>query len=75
MFDVPLADLDNFIARMHAIEGGKDSDTELTALVLSWGVRRTNPDFWNVLHDIQAWVRETTPLEAGVLDINRYANL
>jgi hypothetical protein len=75
MFDVPLADLDNFIARMHAIEGGKDSDAELTALVLSWGVRRTNPDFWNVLHDIQAWVRETTPLEAGVLDINRYANL
>lgn len=75
IFDVPLADIDRFVERARAIPQGQDGDAALTAMVLTWGVRRTHPEFWNVLHDVQAWVRETTPLEAGVLDINRYANL
>lgn len=75
VFDVREADLADFVRRLRAIDDGKDSDAAFTALVLTWGVRRTHPQFWAVLHDLQDWVRETTPLEAGVLDINRYANL
>jgi hypothetical protein len=44
-------------------------------LVDLWGVRRTHPQFWDVLHDITRWHREHQPLQAGVFDINRYKNL
>ena len=40
-----------------------------------WGVRRSNPQFWFYFHDLDAYLRETEPVEAGVLDMNRYENL
>ncbi|MCB1789172.1 MAG: fatty acid cis/trans isomerase, partial [Gammaproteobacteria bacterium] len=39
----------------------------------SWGVRRTSSQLWQIFHDINAWMREREPLEAGMLDLNRYA--
>ena len=38
-----------------------------------WGVRRTSSQLWQIFHDINAWMREREPLEAGMLDLNRYA--
>jgi hypothetical protein len=43
-------------------------------VVETWGVRRTHPQFWEILHDITAWQKTQEPLLAGVFDINRYEN-
>ena len=40
-----------------------------------WGVRRTHPQFWQYFHDLSTHIREHDPVEAGVLDMNRYQNL
>ncbi|MBP9614627.1 MAG: fatty acid cis/trans isomerase, partial [Thiopseudomonas sp.] len=40
-----------------------------------WGIRRTHPQFWQHFHDLSEHIREREPLEAGVLDMNRYENL
>lgn len=40
-----------------------------------WGVRRTHPQFWQIVHDFTAWQREHEPLQAGIFDINRFENL
>lgn len=45
------------------------------AIVMQWGVRRTHPEFWEILHDFTKWHREREPLEAGIFDVNRYENL
>ncbi|WP_135001160.1 fatty acid cis/trans isomerase, partial [Pseudomonas syringae] len=39
------------------------------------GIRRTHPLFWSYFHDLNRYVQETEPREAGVLDMNRYENL
>ncbi|GAB3396021.1 hypothetical protein GCM10027514_44130 [Azotobacter armeniacus] len=39
------------------------------------GIRRCHPELWHYFNDLSAWQRETEPLEAGVLDVNRYQNL
>lgn len=40
-----------------------------------WGIRRSHPQFWQYFHDLSSYIRETEPVEAGVLDMNRYENL
>ena len=44
-------------------------------VVEHWGIRRTHPEFWQYFHDLTEHIREREPLEAGVLDMNRYENL
>jgi len=44
-------------------------------VVQRWGIRRSHPEFWRYFHDLSAHIRETEPVEAGVLDMNRYQNL
>ncbi|MBP3865410.1 MAG: fatty acid cis/trans isomerase, partial [Pseudomonas sp.] len=34
-----------------------------------------HPQFWQYFHDIGQYINETDPVEAGVLDMNRYENL
>ncbi|BES72784.1 fatty acid cis/trans isomerase [Marinobacter nanhaiticus D15-8W] len=70
-FDVPLAELDPFVSAFRAI----DTQDDLHALAARWGIRRTHPEFWTLMADFQAYVRETEPTEAGVFDVNRYENL
>jgi hypothetical protein len=38
-------------------------------------VRRTHPQFWALFHDLGEYIREADPVEAGLLDMNRYQNL
>lgn len=45
------------------------------SIVQRWGIRRTHPEFWRYFHDLSAYIGETEPVEAGVLDMNRYQNL
>ena len=44
-------------------------------IVDHWGIRRSHPLFWQYFHDLSEYIRETTPVEEGVLDMNRYENL
>ena len=48
---------------------------EFERIVQRWGVRRSDPRFWSLFHDLSAHIREREPVEAGVLDMNRYQNL
>ncbi|MGH8446947.1 MAG: fatty acid cis/trans isomerase [Solimonas sp.] len=70
-FDVPLADIETFVSAMSAVRQAAD----LQKIVERWGIRRTNPQFWTLFNDFSAWQCEHEPLEAGILDINRYENL
>ncbi|WP_148863999.1 fatty acid cis/trans isomerase [Marinobacter fonticola] len=70
-FDIPLAELDAFVASFRAIETAED----LHALASRWGIRRTHPRFWEVIADFRAYVEETDPVQAGIFDVNRYENL
>lgn len=70
MFDVPAAQVGEFVAKLS--KAGKIKDFE--QIVETWGIRRTHPQFWEILHDITAWQKQQQPLQAGIFDINRYEN-
>ena len=71
MFTIAASDIDSFrLALLNA--KSEDSFDKLTA---RWGVRRTHPNFWDILHDISAWHENESPFEAGIFDVNRYQNL
>lgn len=71
MFDVPADETERFATALRNAE----KPEQFEQVVAIWGVRRTHPQFWEILHDITAWHREQEPLEAGVFDINRFENL
>jgi hypothetical protein len=71
IFDVPEDDLSAFVGAMQEVRKPED----LTAVVDHWGVRRTHPDFWAIFHDFTRYEQQHEPLEAGILDMNRYENL
>ena len=71
IFNLPAADIPSFVS---ALEQVKD-EAALRQVVERWGIRRTHPQFWTYFHDLSEHIRERQPLEAGVLDMNRYENL
>ena len=71
IFNLPAAEVPIFVA---ALEQARDENSFLN-IVERWGVRRTHPQFWLYFHDLSEHIREREPLEAGVLDMNRYENL
>tara|TARA_Y100000748_G_scaffold294375_1_gene284970 strand:+ start:4504 stop:6897 length:2394 start_codon:yes stop_codon:yes gene_type:complete len=70
-FDVELQALPEFVA---ALQAATDSES-LERVADRWGVRRTHPQFWEILADFRQYVEETDPTQAGLFDINRYQNL
>lgn len=70
-FDVSLDELPDFITALRAVS----SSEGLSQVAGKWGVRRTNPAFWEVMADFRHYVEETDPTQAGLFDINRYQNL
>lgn len=71
MFNIPAEQVPEFVA---AMENAKDAK-RFEKIVDRWGVRRSHPQFWQYFHDLSQYLRETTPVEEGVLDMNRYENL
>ncbi|MCW3148051.1 fatty acid cis/trans isomerase [Stutzerimonas stutzeri] len=57
-----------------ALEQVRSSD-DFERVVERWGVRRSHPQFWFYFNDLTRYLGETEPIEAGVLDMNRYQNL
>ena len=71
IFTVAASEIDSFKL---ALVNAKDED-RFDKLSARWGVRRTHPKFWDILHDISAWHSNESPFEAGIFDVNRYQNL
>ena len=71
IFNVPVEQVAAFVA---ALEQAR-SQPAFERVVERWGIRRTHPEFWSYFHDMAAYIQQTEPVEAGVLDMNRYENL
>ncbi|KAF1030850.1 MAG: hypothetical protein GAK37_01078 [Pseudomonas sp.] len=71
MFNIPAEQVPEFVAEMENAKNAK----RFEKIVDRWGVRRSHPQFWLYFHDLSRYLHETTPVEEGVLDMNRYENL
>ncbi len=73
LFEVPFAELPAFVAQMRNQENGKKERFKRN-IVRSWGRRRSDPRVWETFHAIHAAMQAEEPLEAGILDLNRYVD-
>ncbi|AUM69427.1 fatty acid cis/trans isomerase [Pseudomonas fluorescens] len=71
IFNIPAGQVPAFV---DAMENAQDAPA-FERIVERWGIRRSHPQFWDYFHDLDRYIQETEPLEAGVLDMNRYQNL
>ncbi|WP_323155391.1 fatty acid cis/trans isomerase [Pseudomonas alvandae] len=71
IFNIPAGQVPAFV---DAMESAPDAAT-FERIVERWGIRRSHPQFWQYFHDLSRYIQETDPVEAGVLDMNRYQNL
>jgi len=69
-FDVDAADIVAFADRFTAIRNRDDYER----FVALYGLRRTNPKFWEASDWFQAEYGRLEPLQAGIFDLNRYRN-
>lgn len=72
IFNIPAEDVPEWVEDMQA---ARDDPAKFERIVMRWGVRRSHPQFWHYFHDLNSYIKDTDPLEAGVLDMNRYENL
>jgi hypothetical protein len=70
-FDVPVAQIEAFADALEAV----DDPAAFTELVERWGVRRSSARFWPTFDWFNADLERRDPVEAGILDLNRYQNL
>lgn len=67
---VPRARLSEWVTQVAALR----SEADYAALQLGFGVRRTDADFWATNDRLVEIYRDEWPVEAGILDLNRYEN-
>ena len=66
--DVPLPDINEFIAAVKGLNSRKD----FAALVERFGVNRTEPKFWAFQDFVHKWEFDRDPLRAAFADISDY---
>lgn len=71
LFSLREGEVNAFVASLQQVRSAADFEL----IVQRWGVRRTHPQFWALFHDLGEHIREADPVEAGLLDMNRYQNL
>ncbi len=71
MFNVPVKQVPEFVATLERVR----DDVAFEQVVQRWGIRRSHPQFWQYFHDLDRYIQRTEPVEAGILDMNRYENL
>jgi Fatty acid cis/trans isomerase (CTI) len=67
-FDVPEERLPDFLRELNRV----NSPASARAFIKSWGVLKTNPDFWAISDRLHAYLRKLDPVEYGVMDYTRY---
>lgn len=70
-FTIHANDIDSFVEHCSAIVSQEDFDN----LVERFGVRRTNPLFWETADWFQAQYKQQRPVHSGLYDLSRYSNL
>jgi len=70
-FTVHINDIDHFIKQCTSI---KDQES-FERFVERYGMRRTNPEFWETADWFQQQYRKQRPLYSGLYDLSRYSNL
>ena len=70
LFAVDVAEIDAFAQALAAVR----DETDLTALVDTWGVRRTSPSLWPTVDWLHADFRRRQPTEYGLFDLDRMGN-
>ncbi len=51
-----------------------DGEESYVQLLDRFGVRRSSPDFWSFSDKVHEWYKQDQPIEAGLLDYNRFEN-
>ncbi|WP_185235008.1 fatty acid cis/trans isomerase [Teredinibacter franksiae] len=69
-FQLSKTDLPEFVQRVLALE----SEQQYTKLMADFGIRRTDPEFWQHSDNIHNALLESAGAEFGVLDYNRLEN-
>lgn len=69
-FQITEGQLPKFAKELQSLNSPEDYET----LIDRYGVRRTAPWFWKLSDDFTAYYRNSSPLEAGLFDLNRYEN-
>ena len=69
-FEIYYEDLDKFVEQYEKI----DSYEKYDALVETYGIRRSNPEFWTTSDWFYAKYKYENPRFAGLFDLNRYRN-
>jgi hypothetical protein len=70
-FEVEAEEIDTFASELSALA----SESDLEGFASRYGVRRTDPRFWEMVDWLREDLRQRSPLEAGVYDLGRYGNL
>lgn len=69
-FTVDIDDVDDFSEQYSQLKSRKDYEL----LVAMYGIRRTNQKFWETADWFQDEYLREKPIQAGLLDLNRYQN-
>ena len=69
LFQVDLKELEKFAYTVSQV----NSNDDFEKVISQWGIRRMNPDFWEIFHSFSQYMEQHKPLEAGLYDLNRYA--
>ncbi|WP_170423673.1 fatty acid cis/trans isomerase [Ruegeria arenilitoris] len=67
-FRVRQDQMDSFVTSAIAVRSQED----WMKFVATFGLRRTSPDFWQTSDQVMALFLANNPVQAGVLDLNRY---
>lgn len=70
-FNIAAGEIGEFAQALAGVRSARQMDS----VIQRWGIRRTHPDFWIIFHDYTRYIEEKEPVEAGILDMNRYENL
>ncbi|WP_424830515.1 fatty acid cis/trans isomerase [Ruegeria sp.] len=68
IFKVQQDQLNSFVDALKLIR----TQSDWMSFVADYGVRRTSPDFWSDSDRIHALFTQQDPVQAGILDLNRY---
>jgi hypothetical protein len=71
LFSVDESDLGAFFATWKGLRPG---DASWSAFVARFGVRRSDPKFWQTFDSFQQATTELDPIGGAILDLSRYTN-
>ncbi len=66
-WQINASEVQNMVAKVKRIK----SESDYEAFITDYGVRRTNPAFWQFSDEVIQWALSHYPIEGGLLDYNR----